>query len=74
MLLTCEACLSGEPIYEAGCPGCEARAMECMNAGVSARFWEWLRREAVERAMTAAVDKLAHQIDGEMFENVKGKK
>jgi len=48
--------------------------MECMNAGVSARFWEWLRREAVERAMTAAVDKLAHQIDGEMFENVKGKK
>lgn len=29
--MTCEACQSGQPIYEAGCPSCEARAMDCLK-------------------------------------------
>jgi len=29
--MTCESCESGQPIYESGCPGCEARALALME-------------------------------------------
>lgn len=32
--MTCEACKAAEAIYESGCPGCEARALDSINQGV----------------------------------------
>lgn len=29
--MNCQSCQSKEPIYEAGCPGCEARALALME-------------------------------------------
>lgn len=31
--MNCQSCQSKEPIYEAGCPGCEARAVKCLKEG-----------------------------------------